>query len=416
MSERAVIAAVEHKIRKKQARAEEYDPGEIVRLSEAAGAEPVSVVRASVSRVDPALYIGKGKVSETAKEAGENKADIAIFDCVLSPGQQGNLEDALGIRVVDRTQLILDIFAKRARTNEGKIQVELAQLNYLLPRLRGKGPEMSRLGGGIGTRGPGEMKLETDRRRLFRRIRKLNFEIERIRKHRALGRKERSRLLNIALIGYTNSGKSTLLNKLTGSNEISENRLFSTLDSTARRIMLPGNTPAVLIDTVGFIKGLPHNLVAAFRATLEEVGNADILLNVMDASAAMLEERMKTVADTLSDIGAADKITVSVLNKIDLLDPGSREIATNTFPDAVPVSARTGEGLDLLLTVLLRKAGSKRRRVFFRIPQGEAGIANRLFDKAGILEIKYSGDFIMIEAEAEESLLREFEKYTVGKI
>lgn len=391
------------------------DPEEIVKLTETAGASVNQHVHISINRVDPGYYIGKGKVRELAGLASEQEAGLAVFDCALSPAQQGNLEEALGVRVVDRTQVILDIFARRARTNEGKLQVELAQLNYLLPRQRGKGAEMSRPGGGIGTRGPGEMKLETDRRRIKKRISKLNAEISRIRKHRALGRKERSRLLNIALVGYTNSGKSTLLNTLTSSREPAADRLFSTLDAAVRRITLPGNTPAVLIDTVGFIRELPHNLIAAFRATLEEVAGADMLLNVIDASDPLWEDRLRTVMDTLEELGAGGKKMVSALNKTDLLEEEDKIRIRNILPDAVRVSAKTGEGLEELLNSLIRNAGISRKRVRLVIPQSRADIIARLHSEANVLNKQYSDESIILEAEADEKLYNEIKHYAEDK-
>ena len=417
-SEKAIIASISHKsargrIPGNSARAQSScDPEEIIQLTESAGASVIHVIHIKIDRVDPGYYIGKGKVSEIASLAAEKEADLAVFDCGLSPAQQSKLEEDTGLRVVDRTQVILDIFAQRAKTNEGKLQVELAQLNYLLPRLRGRGVEMSRLGGGIGTRGPGEMKLETDRRRIKKRISRLNMEIDRIRKHRALGRKERSRLLNIALIGYTNSGKSTLMNKLTDSRELAENRLFSTLDSAARRIALPENTPAVIIDTVGFIRDLPHHLVAAFKATLEEVTAADILLNVMDASDPLCEERLRTVMDTLEELGAGGKTMVSALNKIDLLDEEAITRVRNIFPHAVPVSAKTGEGLDELMKSVVQNARGSRRRVKLRIPQTQAGLIARIHREANILYKRYENEHIVLEADAGEALYNEIKDYS----
>ena len=417
-SEKAIIVSISPKsprsgIPGNSARAESsYDPGEIIQLAESAGASVIHVIHIKIDRVDPGYYIGKGKVFEIASLGVEKEADLAVFDCGLSPAQQSKLEEDTGLRVVDRTQVILDIFAQRARTNEGKLQVELAQLNYLLPRLRGKGVEMSRLGGGIGTRGPGEMKLETDRRRIKKRISRLNMEIDRIRKHRALGRKERSRLLNIALIGYTNSGKSTLMNKLTDSRELVENKLFSTLDSAARRLTLPENTPAVIIDTVGFIRDLPHHLVAAFKATLEEVTTADILLNVMDASAPLCEDRLRTVMDTLEELGAGGKTMVSALNKIDLLDEEAVTRLRNIFPHAVPVSAKTGKGLEELMKSAVQNARSSRRRVKLRIPQIQAGLIARIHREANILYKRYEDEHIVLEADVGEALYNEIKDYS----
>ncbi len=392
-----------------------YDPEEITRLAETAGAEVIEHVAVSLDRVDPAYYIGKGKVAELAGIASEKRAGLFIFDCGLSPAQQGNLEAALDARVIDRSQLILDIFARRAKTNEGKLQVELAQLNYLLPRLRGRGVEMSRLGGGIGTRGPGEMKLETDRRRIKKRINRLNLEIEKLIKHRALGRKERSQAANIALAGYTNSGKSTLLNFLTNSNELSENKPFSTLDSTVRKIELPGGSPAVLIDTVGFIRDLPHNLIAAFKATLEELILADTLVHVVDASDPLCENRFKTVVETIHELGASDKTTVIALNKIDLLEEAERKRIQNIFPDGAPVSAKTGEGSEKLLLLLEAKSPARRIKVRLRLPQAMSGLASRLHDEANILAKEYDGQDIIMEAEVSGQLYSRVKEFLEEK-
>jgi GTPase len=416
-SERAIIVHVAQKTGGIKIRGihrnkkEKYDFREIIRLAETAGAAAVHFKNIKIDRINPSYYIGKGKVEELKDIVERERADIVIFDCGLSPAQQNNLQESLEVKILDRTQVILDIFAKRAKTNEGKLQVELAQLNYLLPRLSGRGPDMSRLGGGIGTRGPGEMKLETDRRRLKQRINKLNSEIERIRKHRALRRKERSRILNIAVIGYTNSGKSTLVNRLTGSAEKAEDKLFSTLDAAARRITLPGNKPAVLIDTVGFIKNLPHNLVAAFKATLEEVTTSEMLLQVIDGSDPMLEEHSRVVLEIVKELGAADKGIITAVNKNDLLDEDAKARLKNIFPDAVMISAKTGEGAGGLLDAVALAARSTRQRIRVRIPNNRSELIARLYREANILSMGYENDNIIIEAEAGGNLLYELKKY-----
>lgn len=304
------------------------------------------------ARPDPKLYVGEGKARELAALAVMTRADLVIFDDELTPAQQRNLEDAIGIKVVDRTWLILDIFASRAASKEGKIQVELAQLSYLLPRLVGKGTALSRLGGGIGTRGPGETKLETDRRRIRKRIAVLRGELEEIAQRRGLQRSRRREagMPVVSLVGYTNAGKSTLFNALTESEVLVEDKLFATLDPTIRRCRLPGGGFILLADTVGFIRKLPHELVAAFRATLEEAAQADLLLHVVDASHPGKDDQCQAVDTVLADLGLHDKPTLTVLNKMDLI-PGKleRERISMEHPGAILISAARRQGLDELL-------------------------------------------------------------------
>lgn len=272
-------------------------------------------------KMDPSTLIGRGKAEEIARKAEELRADVIIFDQELSPAQLVQLERIMKCKVIDRTQLILDIFALRAKTREGRCQVELAQLEYLLPRLVGRGRDLSRLGGGIGTRGPGETKLELDRRHIHRRIRDLKRELERIRKHRKLHRDRRRKLevVQVALVGYTNAGKSTLLNRLTGANVLAEDRLFATLDPTSRFLRLPSGEQVLLTDTVGFIRRLPHHLVAAFRSTLEQVKEADLLLHVVDGSHPEAAEQIQAVEQVLRELGASDIPMLTVFNKADLV-------------------------------------------------------------------------------------------------
>jgi GTPase len=320
---------------------------ELKSLAETAQAVPVSQVLQFRDRIDPAWYIGRGKAEEIARMVEENEADLVIFDQELSPAQLRNLEGLMPCKVIDRTQLILDIFAQRARTKEGKIQVELAQLKYLLPRLAGKGKEMSRLGGGIGTRGPGEKKLETDRRHIRRQISVLTKQLEEIKKHRRLHQERRKKngIPQVALVGYTNAGKSTLLNQLTGAGVLSENRLFATLDPTSRQLVLPSGKEVILTDTVGFIRQLPHHLIAAFRSTLEQVKEADLLLHVVDASHPEAEEQVEAVEQVLADLNAADIPVLMVWNKADRLE---RELPEGWDPDHLMISAFNEQDLDRL--------------------------------------------------------------------
>jgi GTP-binding protein HflX len=319
---------------------------ELRELATSAGARVIDEVIQRRERPDPATYIGKGKVEELREQVLIEGVDVVIFDDELSPSQAKNLEEALDTKVVDRTGLILDIFGRRARTKEGKLQVELAQLSYTLTRLTGYREYLSRLGGGIGTRGPGETKLEMDRRQIRHRISTLKKDIENIRKHRQLHRERRRRdqLPLVSLVGYTNAGKSTLFRALTKEDTLISSRLFSTLDTLIRRIHFGRNIPILISDTVGFIRKLPHQLVSAFRATLEEVVEADLILHVIDASDPGRDEKQQTVLEVLKEIGAAGHPLLTVYNKADLLDPGMQPVDTGIL-----VSAVSGEGLDHLV-------------------------------------------------------------------
>ncbi|HET9215476.1 MAG TPA: GTPase HflX [Terriglobia bacterium] len=322
---------------------------ELRELAVSAGARVLDEMIQLRRRPDPATYIGKGKVEELKESVLTEGADVVIFDAELSPTQARNLEEALETKVVDRTGLILDIFARRARTKEGHLQVELAQLNYRLTRLTGHSDYLSRLGGGIGTRGPGETKLEMDRRKIRHRIATLRRDIEGIRKHRQLHRerRRRDRLPMVSLVGYTNAGKSTLFRALSKEETLVSSRLFSTLDTLIRRIRLGGQRPVLISDTVGFIRKLPHQLVSAFRATLEEVVESDLILHVVDASDSERSDKQATVLEVLNEIGAGDHARFTVYNKVDLLGPDDPLplLKSNEFV----VSAVTGQGLDELV-------------------------------------------------------------------
>jgi GTP-binding protein HflX len=332
----------------------EHSLDELAGLAAAAGATVVLRVLQKMARPDPATLLGSGKVAMLASACDEVAADVVVFDNELSPAQLRNHETALGRKVLDRTQLILDIFASRARTREGKLQVELAQLKYLMPRLAGSGTALSRLGGGIGTRGPGETKLETDRRRIRHRISMLSDEIDTVRRRRAQLRERRHKaeVPTVALVGYTNAGKTTLFNVLTGNHAVASDALFVTLDPLVRRVKLPDRRELLVSDTVGFIERLPHSLVAAFRATLEEVAAADLLLHVIDASSPERERHMAAVRSVLTEVGAEKVPVVEVFNKCDQLDAGERARIRAVYPGSLCVSALTGEGREDLIAVL----------------------------------------------------------------
>jgi len=393
---------------------------ELAELAASAGAEITGRVMQARPAPEAATLVGRGKVEELAAAAKGSAVDVVIFDHDLTPTQQRNLEKAIGCKVIDRTQLILDIFASRARTREGRLQVELAQLNYLLPRLAGHGVEMSRLGGGIGTRGPGETKLETDRRRISRRIKKIEDDLEGVRAGRALHRHRRSAvpLATLALAGYTNAGKSTLFNRLTQAAVLTDARMFATLDPTVRPLVLPSRRRVLMSDTVGFIRNLPTTLVKAFRATLEEVTDAALVLHVVDVSSAGAEERTAHVLKVLAEIGAAGIPQILVINKVDRLPAGEADAETvkrrllsesggQADTPAVAISALTGDGIGRLLAAIddvLPLDPLVRAR--FRLPAGDGATIALLHEFGRVLESQFSGEVCEIEAEIPESLSR----------
>jgi GTPase len=384
-------------------------------LARSAGADVVGSLIQERQRKDPATLIGRGKVEDVARLSNEKRADLLLFDDELSPAQQRNLEQAVGRKTVDRTQLILDIFARRARTREGRLQVELAQLDYMLPRLTGKGVMLSRLGGGIGTRGPGETKLETDRRRIRQRIQAVRREIDRVRRSRATRREARQRATApvVALVGYTNAGKSTLFTRLTGAETAVSDQLFLTLDPLVRRARLGAGRQVLMVDTVGFIQKLPHGLVAAFRATLEEVVEADLLLHVMDAAAEDMEERAAAVNNVLEEIGAAARPVVIVLNKVDLVQKARASALAQAHPDAVLTSAVTGEGLDQLKATLARRLELGARTVRLRFAARDArGIAG-VYTAGQVVSHEVVGDEVRIDAMIPERLLARYREHLV---
>ena len=388
----------------------EVSLAELAGLAEAAGATVMLTTVQERPRPDPATFIGRGKVQSLAAACAEADIDVVICDNELSPAQLRHLEDELKCKVVDRTQLILDIFARRARTREGKRQVELAQLKYLLPRLAGSSTALSRLGGGIGTRGPGETKLETDRRRIRDRIAGLQREIDQVRQRRSQlrERREKQSVPTVALVGYTNAGKTTLFNRLTGERAVASNALFVTLDPLVRQIRLPDSRELLLSDTVGFIDRLPHALVAAFRATLEEVVEADLILHVVDASNPEWGRQVAAVERVLDEVGAGREALVLVFNKIDALGPDERRRLAESHEDAVFISARTADGVDALLVRVTEALGLDTRRVTVSFDSEDAADRQqmaRLYRLARVVSHVMTGGRAVIEADVPRRLM-----------
>jgi GTP-binding protein HflX len=388
---------------------------ELRELAVSAGASVAGEFLQRRDRPDPATLAGRGKVEEIAAAAASVNADLVIFDHELSPSQQRNLEDLLPARVIDRTQLILDIFARHARTREGQLQVELAQLEYLLPRLAGRGREMSQLGGGIGTRGPGETQLETDRRKLYRRVQHIKERLENVRRVRAQQRQRRESapVATVALVGYTNAGKSTLFNALTGAAVLASDKMFATLDPTLRAATLPSKRKVLLSDTVGFIRNLPHTLISAFRATLEEVQRAALLLQIADVTSPLGEEQNAQVEIVLRELNAQDTPRIRVLNKVDLLPPVQRE-ALRDAPGVVHISAAKNLGLAALLDAIdASLTEDPVGRTSLRIPQSEGKVLAQLEAGARIVQRRYRNGMVELEAEAPQSLLRKIKRFVV---
>ena len=392
-------------------------------LAASAGATVTEQHIQSRSRIEAATLIGSGKVRDLAAAVASTGATIVIFDRDLTPTQQRNLEKELPAKIIDRTQLILDIFASRARTREGRLQVELAQLNYLLPRLTGRGAEMSRLGGGIGTRGPGETQLETDRRRIARRIKKINEELEGVRAGRALHRRQRSAvpLPVLSLVGYTNAGKSTLFNRLTSAGVLADAKMFATLDPTIRLLTLPSRRRALIGDTVGFIRNLPTTLVKAFRATLEEVAEATLILQVVDAVSPQAAVQTAHVFRVLSEIGAAQTPQLMVLNKIDRLPQGQADVDTlrrrlvgDAAPRAVGISALASLGIpDLLRAVDEALPFDPIVRARFRLAAGDGASIHLLHEFGRVVDTRYDREHCIIEADVSQSLKDRLAEYAV---
>jgi GTPase len=404
--ERAVLVGVDRF-------GDEASLDELDALAATAGAEAVGRVVQARETPDPATFIGKGKLQQLHDVVHDSDAGLVAFDDELSPGQLRNLEERLGVKVIDRTALILDIFALHARSREGKAQVELAQLDYLLPRLRGWGEAMSRLGGGIGTRGPGETKLEVDRQHIKRRMTKLRRDLTQLARTRRLKRsgRERTGIPQVAIAGYTNSGKSTLMNALSDADVLVVNQLFATLDPTVRRLRLPGGRWVTISDTVGFVRKLPHELVEAFRSTLEEVTVAALILHVADASARDVEEQVAAVRDVLAEIGAGEIPELLVLNKVDLLSEVERARIGRMFPDGVFVSALEGDSLDLLAVRLEETLPAPPIEVELMVPYERQDVVARLYEEADVAaaEPKDSGTFLKVRVDERQLAgVREF--------
>ncbi len=383
---------------------------ELARLADTAGAEPVAVELQRRDAPDPALYVGKGKAEELRLLAEALDVDVVIFDDELTPAQQRNLEKLFGRDVVDRVALILDIFAQHAQSQEGMVQVELAQLRYRMPRLRGRGLALSQQGGGIGTRGPGETQLEVDRRRIQRRITKLERELVGLGRTRETQRKARQRrsLTTVALVGYTNAGKSTLLNRLTAASALVEDRLFSTLDPTTRRLRLPGGEIVLLSDTVGFVRRLPHQLVESFRSTLEQVADADFLVHLVDASDPEPDERVEAVRTVLAEIEAPAIPELIVFTKTDTVAPEVVDELLRAHPGSVAVSARSGDGVEELLTELGHRLRSLTRIVELTIPYDRGEVLPALHREGDVLVTVHEDTGMRVQARLPDALVGRF--------
>lgn len=385
---------------------------ELRELAKTAGADVIAVTIQKRPAQEKATRVGTGKIDEIREFVSENEVDLLIFDLELTPTQLRNIENLTGVRTIDRTMLILDIFAARARSKEGKLQVELAQLKYMLPRLTGKGIEMSRLGGGIGTRGPGETKLETDKRHIRRRIDSLKEQLSDVEKHRneLRKRREKNSVRTVALVGYTNAGKSTLMNALTDAGVLAQDMLFATLDPTSRALLLPDGSEVMLIDTVGLIRRLPHHLVEAFKSTLEEAANADVILNVCDASSPESNEYLSVTLNLLSQLGAKADSTINVFNKCDKL-PADAVIPAEGH--TVRISAKNGEGLDVLLKEIERILPPTRKRVKILVPYANGKVLSYLRDGATVHSEDFNENGTVLDITLEIAVLEKYKSQVV---
>ena len=393
---------------------------ELERLLQTAGGECVARLTQNKENPDVRTALGSGKVAELAYLCACNDITLAVFDCELSPSQIRNIEDVLGdnVRVIDRSMLILDIFALHAVTGEGKLQVELAQLKYTAPRLVGHGHELSRLGGGIGTRGPGESKLETDRRHMMRRVRALEMQIAEMDKNRKTMRaaRDRSGLPEIAIVGYTNAGKSTLLNRLTDAGILAEDKLFATLDPTTRKFILPCGESVLLTDTVGFINKLPHHLVRAFRSTLEEACNADILMIIIDASDENFKDQLAVTEQLLVELGASGKPTLYVFNKCDRGIREAGSLGAYARENTVYISALTGQGCEQMVQMLERFVLEGKQRITYFIPNTDGGALNTLYKNATVESVEYGAEGMTVVALADAKVRGMMKKYALNDV
>lgn len=390
----------------------EASMSELYELTESAGARPVGAMIQKREKPDGATCIGSGRLEELKGFCESQEVDLIIFDCELSPTQIRNLEFETEVRIIDRTMLILDIFASRARSREGKLQVELAQLKYLLPRLTGKGAAMSRLGGGIGTRGPGESKLETDRRHIRRRLESLREQLAQVEQHRnqLRRRREKEGIITAAIVGYTNAGKSTLMNTLTDAGVLAEDKLFATLDPTSRALKLPNGVSVMLIDTVGLVRRLPHHLVEAFHSTLEEAALADMILNVCDASSPEAQVHLEVTRKLLADLGCTGRPVIPVMNKCDLV-PSLLDIPM--IGNAVRISAKTGEGIGDLLAAVEENLPVSLRRVCLLLPFDQAGLVAQIRKDHVLYQEEYRPDGIFVSALLDPVLYGRVREYEI---
>lgn len=410
-TERAVLAGVHTGTRGELNDTTDESIEELSELVKTAGGETVCTVIQNKQELEAATYMGTGKLEEIKNAVEMFDADMVVFDDELSPVQLRNISDFLGVKILDRSMLILDIFAMRAKSGEGKLQVELAQLKYRLPRLRGMGNVLSRTGAGIGTRGPGESRLESDRRHIYRRIAALEEQIEELGKHRNLirSRREKDGIITAALVGYTNAGKSTLLNTLTDASVFAEDKLFATLDPTSRAITLEDNRKILLVDTVGFIRKLPHKLIEAFKSTLEEAVTADLLLHVIDASSNERDNQISVVETVLDEIGAGGKPVIGVFNKCDKLD--ILPVVNDGYGKNVFISAKNGVNIDKLIEAVSETAPGKKRRIKAVIPYSEGFIINELHDREKVLAEVYTENGTLVEALVDAKMYERIKEY-----
>lgn len=410
--ERAILVGVELPSNKHTISLED-SLEELERLAQTAGADVAQKFTQQLRGITPATLVGRGKVEEIHASVNQLHPDLVIFDEDLTPAQQRNLEATFKVRVIDRSQLILDIFAQRARSNEGKVQVELAQLEYLLPRLTRQWTHLSRLGGGIGTRGPGETQLEVDRRRIREKISYLKRRLKIVERTRSLQRKERGAVpfATVALVGYTNAGKSTLMNALTRAGVLVEDKLFATLDPTLRSLRLPNGDKIMIADTVGFINKIPHSLVEAFKSTLEEVMSADLLLHLADLSSPLVDEQIGVIEEVLREIGAGEIPTIIVPNKIDLLPEPPQHLFKNRNKDEVcPISALTGAGIKELLEIISARLDRGKERIHLCLSSSQGALLSLLRERGRVEHEIYNGDLVQITAMVTPKLAGQLRK------